>query len=74
MNPLKHFIKCDTKSKNRWKQCPTCHGYNHPELPCQTCKGTGIIKIDKYGKNANNPSILNPSPPLIPPSIPRYNG
>jgi len=73
MNPLKHFIKCDTHSKNKFKECPECKGYNKTP-PCKYCKGTGIIKIDTHSRNANNPSILNPSPPLTPPNIPKYGG
>lgn len=48
MNPLNHFIKRDTRSKNKRAKCPYCQGTgsNESDEQCRYCQGEGYTFFD----------------------------
>ena len=42
-------MRCPTKAETLSRPCPTCRGWAHKAINCQSCAGCGVIHY-RYGK------------------------
>ena len=42
-------MRCPSKAETLSRPCPTCRGWAHKAINCQSCAGCGVIHY-RYGK------------------------